>query len=192
MRQAVPCCTYVVDETLHSLHVSRWWKARCLPVAYCTMRSHEDHSEMLQYIVLRSAATSLNCSEHVSAELGQVTTRWYDVEVSPTTILMLWRTLQIIQSPQNRAQELSQSMSAIHTSTSLLQSPCPPRTMVAPIIISLCAVFAALLSLDGCGPSMEVRHHSSGPRTRVPPTRERVQCWQHHHRTRSHLYILKT
>jgi hypothetical protein len=49
-----------------------------------------------------------------------------------------------------------------------------------------------LFCLDDRGASGGVPQQSSGRTTSIALETERVRYWQHHHRARSHLYILET
>ena len=143
--------------------------------AYSTSRSDKDHSRIVQKILPRSGTTSLRCAEHISEELGQWAICWCYRVVSPTAILTLRRTLQVPETPQNTAEELSQTMSSIPTPTSLLQSSSPSITMVAHIILCSCAVLLGLLSLDGGGTFMAVTYHRRGWKRSIPLERRRLQ-----------------
>ena len=94
--------------------------------AHTAQRAHTGTTRgILQYNLLCSGAISLNYAEHISAELGRWAGRWWYVDVSFTTILTLWRTLQIIQIPQNRAEELSK------------KHVCHPHILLsAPVVLS--------------------------------------------------------
>jgi hypothetical protein len=126
-------------------------------------------------MLLRSGTTSLNYAEHVSAELDPWAIRWWYCVVSPKMRITLRRAPQVTRTPQNSAAKPSHTTSSIPTHSSLFQSPFPPYTAVAPVILCSCAVLLGLLSLDGAGAPLRVIHPSNSRRTSTAPEKGQVQ-----------------